>query len=112
MGQHPGRPSYLFDSRLKISPNKRTVQFGLAAHRDMTNQFARAFENSVRVGKQRAAVETEVHVIEIGDNMAKAVLKRFAGEGESDRDSVTFDDGLDRVGRLSQNHITQRQSQI
>src|SRR5580658_9135391 len=90
MGCRPGgrRPSYLFDSRLKISPNKRTVQFGLVAHRDMTNQVARALENSVRVGKQRAAVETDVHVIEIGNNMAKAVLKRFAGEREPDRHSV------------------------
>jgi hypothetical protein len=41
-----------------------------------------------------------VHMAAIGHDVAKAVLKRFAREGESDHDCVTFGDGLDRIGRL------------
>jgi hypothetical protein len=73
----------------------------------MANQFARTLQNSVRVGKQRATVETEVDVAAIGHDVAKAVLERFAGERESDRDSTTFEDGFDRVGCLLKNYLAQ-----
>src|SRR5580704_2656275 len=107
-----GRPSYLLDGCLKIPPHKWTVQFVLLAHRDMTNQFARALQNSVRVGKQRATFEAEVHVTAISHDVAKTVFKRFAGERESDCDGITFDDGFDRVGRLLENNLAQGQCQV
>jgi hypothetical protein len=44
--------------------------------------------------------------------MAKAVFKRFAGERESDGDCVTSGDGFNRVGRLLQNDLSQRQGQV
>jgi hypothetical protein len=94
------RPTYLFDGRLNISPDKGTFQFVLPADRDMANQLARALQSSNRVAQQRAAVESEVHVAAIGHDVAKAVLKRFAGERESNRDCVALGDGLNRVGRL------------
>lgn len=78
----------------------------------MANRLARTLQNPVRIRKQRATVETEVHVAAIGHDVAKAVLKGFAGERESNRDSVTFGDGFNRVGRLLQNYLAQRQSQV
>jgi hypothetical protein len=107
-----GRPSYLLDGCLKIPPHKRTVQFVLLSDRDMANQFARTVQNSIRVVQQCAAVETEVHVVAVSHDVAKAVLEWFAGKRESDCYCITFGDGFDRVGCLLKNHFAQGQCQV
>jgi hypothetical protein len=69
-----GRPTDLFDGRLNISPDKGTFQFVLPVDRDMANQLARALQSSNRVGKQRAAVESDVHVAAISHDWQKPSL--------------------------------------
>ena len=66
----------------------------------MPNRLARTLQNSVGIGKQRAPVETQVHVIAIRHDVAKTILEGLAGERESNRNCVTFNDGFNRVGRL------------
>lgn len=95
----------LFDGRLKIPPDKGKVQLVLLSDRDMPNRLARTLQNSFGIGKQRASVETQVHVIAIGHDVAKAILERFAGERESNRNCLTFGDRFNRVGRLLENYL-------
>jgi len=46
----------------------------------MANQLTRTSQDSVRVGKQCAAIETKIHMSAIGYYVAKPILKRFACE--------------------------------
>jgi len=51
-------------------------QLGLIADRDMANRLARSSQESVGVGKQRATIESEVHVSFVAHDVAKPILKR------------------------------------
>lgn len=87
-------------------------QFVLIVDRNMTNRLAPPSQDSAGVGKQSATVESEVHVSAVGHDVTKPILKRFAGERESNRDRVSFGDRLDRLGRFFQNQFAQGQCQI
>jgi len=54
-------------------------QVAFVADGYVANHLARAGEDLVRVGKQRAAMEAQGYVA-VGGDVAKAVLQRLAGE--------------------------------
>jgi hypothetical protein len=68
----------------------------------MANQLTRTIKNSIRAGKQCAAIETKIHVTAIRYYVAKPILKRFTCERKSNRDCVPLDDGFYRCRRLLQ----------
>jgi hypothetical protein len=76
----------------------------------MTNQLAR--QHSVRVGKLSATLKPKIHVVAVGYDVAKAILKRFASEGESNRNCVAVDDGFNRFRRLLQHDVAQCQREM
>ena len=71
-----------------------------------------AGQDSVRIGEQSAAVETEVYVARISHDVTKAIFERLAGKRKSDRKRVPFREGFDGLWRFLQNNIAQRQRQI
>ena len=73
----------------------------------MANHFSIAGEDAIRIGKQRSAIEAEVHVAGVGGDVAKAVLQRFAGEGESDGDGVPFGDGFNGIGGFVEHDVAE-----
>jgi hypothetical protein len=94
------RTAYLFDCRLKIPPDEGAIQFALVVDGNMANRLSCTSQNSVRVEKQRATVETEVHVSAVGDDVAKTILKWFAGEREPNRNCVASREGFNCARRL------------
>ncbi len=69
---------------------------------EMPDQFAGAFQNSFSIGEQRTAVETKVHTIFVGHDVAEPVFHRLAGEGEADYDRIPVHERFDCLGCLFQ----------
>ncbi len=65
---------------------------------------------SFRIGKQRTAVETEVHTILVGHDVAEAVLHWLAGEGEADCHCIPVHKRFDCVGRFFEDDFAERES--
>ena len=78
----------------------------------MPNRLSLAFQHFIRVRKLRSAIEAEVYVSAISHDVAEAVFQRFAGEGKTNRERVSLDDGFDRIGRFFQDHFAKREGQV
>lgn len=101
----------LLNGRLDIPSEKLTSQIVFALDGNVAHEFTGSGEDLVRVGQQRTAIETQVDVVPVGHNVAEAILQRFSGERERDRDRVALADGFDSHGRFLKNHLTGSQSQ-
>jgi hypothetical protein len=102
----------LLDGGLQITPDQGTIQVILVVDRDVADHFTAALQHSGGIGKQGAAVESEIHMIAIDGDMAEAIFDRLAGKRKRDADGITVGDAFQRVGRLFENNFAQRQGQI
>ena len=66
----------------------------MVADSEMPDQFAGAFQDSISIGEQRAAVEAKVHTILVGHHVAKPVFHRLACEGEANCNGVPVDKAI------------------
>jgi hypothetical protein len=80
---------------LKKTPDWRPIQFVVIPETEVPNQLAIAGEGTIWIRQQSAAVEAEVDVIGIGNDMAEAILEGLAGEGEADGNRVSIDQRFD-----------------
>ncbi len=107
-----GRGADLGDSGAQEAAHEWTVEIIVVADADVADELSGALENAVGIGEQCASVETQVHMIGIGDNVAEAIFERLAGKRESDSDCITVDKGFEGFGGFFENNLAKREREI